>query len=251
MYALSYWAKSNPRKARWIIAGSLVLTGSIAFHAGVAYFAVAQSGHAWVMLLLSVLGLHGCALAYRFAPTTVWRRATIRASIVSVWLFCFGSGHHSAFMAYQPEAADQVNESLSKTKERVQLMSLEGNSVQKAKTFFRWIKSLKVSRYKREVEFWQKKRAKDNTLDTFTKAILTLVTLLLFAIVLYFVAWLSCTLSCDGAETAATVVLLFGLALSLWGLVAALRAIWRKPKRDLDQIEERPERRAPSKRERQ
>lgn len=63
------------------------------------------------------------------------------------------------------------------------------------------------------------------------KILLILLTVVVFISLLYLIAAWSCNLSCNGQDTAAALVIIGGLALDIWFLVACIRAIVRCKKK--------------------
>ena len=67
--------------------------------------------------------------------------------------------------------------------------------------------------------------------DGDAKAGLIIVTIIAALGLLYLVAALACSLSCNGSDAAAVVVLILGLAAIIWGTIAVINRISRGPKK--------------------
>ena len=83
--------------------------------------------------------------------------------------------------------------------------------------------------FKKQVKVYAVAKLKGHTSDA-AKAGLIVLTIIGALGLLYLVAALACSLSCNGSDAAAVIVGILGLALVVWGSVALIRRIVRGPK---------------------
>ena len=230
MKPLNFFAAQNPRMAQIIIAVLLIIAGSVAFHGGIALFALKGLQIPILTLPLLIGFMYAIGKLYYAGESlklhkSVHKKRTFVASLLVCWLFCFASGNRTAYSAMQPEQEEQT---ITTAEGHVSLLIIEGTDGQKAKNWFKWFTTKKKAAVKKEVDFFMKKRIKAGEMGDFGKILLALLVVLLYLLIMYVVLALACTLSCDGQETAAIIVLVLGLGLGTWGLIAALVAIFRK-----------------------
>ncbi len=253
MKNLTLFAFKNPKIAQISIAVLLVIAGSGAYHGGVALFAL--EGLSIPILALPLL--IGCMYAvgkiyYAAGPLSlhksVIKKRTFTISLFVCWLFCFVAGNRTAYMGMQDE---QQGHDISTAKGQLSMLVIEGTSSQKAKNWFKWFTTKKKAVVKKEVDYFMTKRLKAGEMGDWGKFFLTLLLIAAYIFIAGLVLAFSCSLSCDGQETAAVIVLILGLGLSSWGLIAALVAIFRKRSNGNDPTVPDPStpRRGPSKKE--
>jgi hypothetical protein len=228
MKQLTYFASQHPRMAQIGIALLLIIAGSVAYHGGIALFAI--NGLQIPILSLPVL------IGFMFVINKVYfaagplklhkslkKQSAFVASLLVCWLFCFVAGNRTANSAMEPE-----QQTITTAEGHVPLLMIEGTSSQKAKNWFKWFTTKKKVAVQKEVTYFMKKRMKAGEMGDAGKILLALLLIAVYLGAMYLVLALSCSLSCDGQETAAILVLVFGLGLGTWGLIAALVAIFRK-----------------------
>ena len=230
MKHLTFFASQHPRIAQISIALLLIIAGSVAYHGGIALFAI--NGLQIPILTFPVLiGFMFVINKFYYAAgplklhKSVLKQRSFVASLFVCWLFCFVAGNRTAYSAMEPKPEQQV---ITTAEGHVPLLMIEGTSSQKAKNWYNWFTIKKKVTVKKEVTYFMKKRMKAGEMGDFCKIMLALLVIALYLVAMGLVFSLACTLSCDGMETAAILVTVLGLGLGTWGLVAALVAIFRK-----------------------
>ena len=92
-------------------------------------------------------------------------------------------------------------------------------------------KMLKWKERKKMLKEQVKEIKKANNLSNGEKALLVILSVLVAAGLLYLVAALSCSLSCSGSDAAAVLVGVGGIALVIFLLIIAFRAIYGRKKK--------------------
>lgn len=248
MKHLSYWAKHHPLQARALIVAAHTLAATAAFKTGIWLYA--RHDVAWLIWLFPLL----LALtvwvksAYPAKPKLpessvaaadhrYWRsRRVLFGMTLCGWLLVLLAGNRTAEWAEQPEASVGRPDAVGATTERspaaygqTSFLMIDGGQAMQAKAAFKWLKTKKKAYFQKKIQRIRQRSAHagDEGLDVAVQVLLTLLTLGLASFLAFLVAWVSCSLSCSGQEGLAIAVLLIGGGLIIWGLVAALIAIWR------------------------
>jgi hypothetical protein len=98
-------------------------------------------------------------------------------------------------------------------------------------TLTRQEKRILKREFNRQLKVYVVEKVKGNK-DGAGKAGLIILTIIGALGLLYLVAALACTLSCNGSDVAAIIVGLLGLALIIWGTIALIRRITRGKKKE-------------------
>jgi hypothetical protein len=100
-------------------------------------------------------------------------------------------------------------------------------------TLTRQEKRILKTEFKQQVKIYTVTKLKGHK-DDAGKAGLIILTIVAALGLLYLVAALACSLSCNGSDAAALVVGILGTALIIWGVIAVIRRISRGPKKKDD-----------------
>ncbi len=238
MKKLSYWAKSHPLRARVIIVAIHTIAAAAAFKIGVWLYA--RHDVAWPIwffpLMLMVTAWIKIEYPGKHSPKPVrstdrryWRsRQVIFGMTLCAWLLVLLAGNRTAQWSVQP--ADSVGNTIERSPAaygQMPLLMTDGGKMMYAKTAFKWLKIKKKTYFEKKVQRIRQQAAGSRGLDPVVQVLLTLVTILVASFLALLIAGLACELSCSGQEGLALLVALVGGGLLIWGLIAAIIAIWR------------------------
>ncbi|HET6994928.1 MAG TPA: hypothetical protein VFI06_08090 [Chitinophagaceae bacterium] len=102
-------------------------------------------------------------------------------------------------------------------------------------TLTRQEKRILKAEFKNQLKVYTVAKLKGQKNDA-AKAGLIILTIVAALGLLYLVAALACSLSCNGSDAAAVIVGLLGLALVIWGTIAVIKRITRKPKKEQEPV---------------
>lgn len=237
---LAYWAKEHPVTARWIIAINRILLGYAAFYGGVV-LADRQMLFSEKALIASAVAFVIAYLCYPLkdkrwpvkTPSFTLRKSCDFLLLASSCIFWLAAGNY--ILPYQPTAFENAEPPVETMQS---VITKDGKAIyysnppasqtlKKAKKakgkIFKKIKSWRV-------RFFQKIKARafgklaiikqaSKDLDGATIALLILASAAIIGLLGYATLAISCNLSCNGQEGAASVVLIVGF-LAISGLVA-------------------------------
>jgi len=263
MKQLSYWAKRHPLQARVVIAVAHIFAMTLAFISGIWLYAcydiawpvwvfpIVLAFTAWVRSAYPARRPQSATLAA--ADRHYWRtRRTIAGATACAWLLILVLGNHAAQQSEQPDEAQRAisARSIPTAYSQMPLLMTESSKPAQVKTTFKWLKTKQKTLLKKQVRFIRRHttRGGEGSMDPVAQVLLTLLVFMVAAFLEVLVLILACNLSCSGQEAAALLVGLLGTGLIVWGMVAAIIAIWRKPEgQDMPPGSPAPPRRPPSK----
>lgn len=223
MKQVSYWASNHIAAARLIIILLYIplnilgyITGSLIGDVGIEL----PDSFINVIALLVLLLFMG----YRKKASFFRRKAfEFAMGVCTFCIICFYGNHIDNSNIYLP---------FSNTTHAVTVIEKQSVSVEKEK-----IKTKKEIRQEKKQLKKQLKKAlsNDDGMKTWVKILLIVLSVVVAIILLYFLAYIACSLSCSGAEAAAGLVGILGLAGIIAGLFFVIRAIIgrkKKPKKD-------------------
>ena len=231
MKPLSRWAKGHPVHARLIIIIARVLLFLLAFYLGSKF---AKSGAD-----ISPLWLYGTILAFflsgMFYPVyrknDFSRRKTFDFLIAGlgffILLFTAVNLNGPARSATSASAAVSVREPRYKNPESEKILNafMSGEKKELSKQEKRIIKQ----EFKYQVKNWVGAKISGDKARA-NEALLIILACIAAAGLLYLVAALACTLSCNGSDVAAIIVGILGAAAVIWLLIKVIKSISRKSK---------------------
>ncbi|MBO9683200.1 MAG: hypothetical protein J7502_11125 [Flavisolibacter sp.] len=228
MRKLSFWAKHHPVPARIFIIISRIFLFFIACFLGkqLAAFGIGLSP-LWIYFFIGVFFIAGATYPQKRSSSNYLKRKLYDLVIAGCGFFItlsFVVQLDSPFYA-TAQAAVPVNPSPYKYAEAKILLKQFKNG---EKTKFTG-KEKRIIRKEFNYQLLQYGKAKitGNKADA-EQAILIFLACIAAVGLLYLVAALACTLSCNGSDAAAVIVGILGLAGVIWGLIALIRAINRK-----------------------
>lgn len=263
MKQLSYWAKRHPLQARAVIAAAHIFAMTLAFVSGIWLYACYHiAWPAWIFptVLAFTAWVRSTYPARRTQSATpaaadryYWRtRRTIAGATACAWLLVLVLGNHAAQQSEQPDKAQRAisERSIPTACSQMPLLMIESSKPAQVKTTFKWLKIKQKTFFKKQVHFIRRHTARggEGSMDPMAQVLLTLLVFIVAAFLEFLVLIMACNLSCSGQEAAALLVGLLGTGLIVWGMVAAIIAIWRKPDgQDMPPGSPAPARRPPSK----
>jgi hypothetical protein len=222
---LNNWAILNPTKARWAIFGNRLIAGVLATVWGVW---AGQSGIDWVLPLLFTVFIVGSTVwAIYYLSRTLrhqYRYGLYFLNFLMGPLFWFAFG-----MASEAPDTRLSQETTIETQSDVVYSDIKSTShfdqrFQMFKKLARWGCKPYKGAVKEFREFRKIYKANNDDNDAFLYGLLAVLLSLLVIIVLGYITFaLSCSLSCNGNETAAVIVFVLGLFVIGW----LLFVIWR------------------------
>lgn len=226
MKNISYWAKSHPNQARWLITLSHCILIPLAFFLGFQLwledFRYSPLAHD-ILTTLFVLGLLGYPI--KGATSILLRHSYQRQKTFDFVLIITGFLSLATFTSMRLEQA-----SLTAAEGRAVRTSIEApggfkSGLNYLKENMSW-HALKKNARMLKKEILQTRKLAQN--ENGAAKVLGTILILLAAFFLGYliVAW-ACSLSCSGQEGAANVVLIGGGALLLLLTILGLRAIWK------------------------
>ena len=229
MQKISYWASCNINSARFLIVTIKILIAALAYYTGMALYKMQLILPAAEIYFFTLVLLIATVIFYplekkklhyikqkicdfilplcAFLVFTIWVN---NANVVNTSAVAYGSSIVKHPTAQEILKSGKIKASLSVKEKRIL-----------KKEFF---KQLKV--YAAATVTGNKAKAGEAW-----KIILAIIALLGL---LYLLAALVCSLSCGGSDAAAVIVGVLGLAGLIWGFIALMKAINRKPKKTVN-----------------
>ncbi len=232
MKKLSFWAKTHPIQARWLIVGAHFLLFPLACLFGFSLWLEDFEYSARALDIFTTLFLLG-VIGYPIRGTVkgLWRYSYLRhkAFDMTVLLTGFLSLASLTNLKMEQMALYSSEGYAIKTAQKA---PVEGRSVlSKWKENTSWRALKKNFRMLKKELIEVKKLSKKDKQNVVGRIIGTfLVLLVAFGLGYLILAW-SCNLACSGQEGAANVVLIGGGALLILLTVLAIRAIWKRRKK--------------------
>lgn len=235
---LSYWAKQHPTAARWLIAFNRVVLSFLVFYGGAWLADESLTDSQAIFIASAATYLIGYLLYPRRKLGEPKSEKFFRQKlcdgllVASSCVFWLGAGNY--IIQWQPTTpshasppVEVLQSAIAKDKSRIQFPSQNGKIFKKARQkrdgIFKKAKAWKQqffqklkSRVKSKVNIIKNAFRK---LDGGTIALLVLASLAIITVLGYVTAIISCNLSCNGQEGAATVAAILGCFLTV-GLVA-------------------------------
>ena len=240
MKKISFLAKNHKRPARLIIIVSFIVLNALGILTGILLADLNFSFSGTAMILFVSAFVVGVILypsksgkGVRLSPATHYVKQKSCDFILAASAFCM-----ITYFANRPETLFQQNpvlhaavitnpalpkDSIAKNYKLVN----EFNAAMKDENG----KMLKWKERKKMLKEQVKEIKKANNLSNGEKALLVILSVLVAAGLLYLVAALSCSLSCSGSDAAAVLVGLGGIALVIFLLIIAFRAIYGRKKK--------------------
>lgn len=229
MRKLSFWAKHHIVYARIIIVISHCLLIGIGYFLG--KLALERNVALSPLLIYLLIGVFFLAAAtYPSKHTNTYRRRKLYDLIVAS---CgFGLVILGAYQLNAPVSNYQSANATSVVKPSPYKYAEAQKLLEQFKTGEKTKFSSKEKRIiKKEFNYqllqYAKAKVTRNKIDG-EQTVLIILACIAAVGLLYLLAALACTLSCNGSDAAAVIVGILGTAAIIWGLVAAIRAITRK-----------------------
>ena len=241
MKHLSIWAKKNPWLARLIIVVSHILILLLAWFTGNEIAGLSDVLPAFlkiVFLLVFIIAAFSYPVKKDHSNNKLYSYAKQKTCDFLLALSTFGMvtgivasgeisfGSLSPLYASTPSA---INKNKNPTAEEI-LASLkyrDKNSLTRVE------KRILKTEFKRQLKIWTLAKISGNK-EEGSNAGLVILAIIGAVGLFYLVAALSCSLSCNGSDAAAVVVLLLGTAAIVLGLLAVLRSIKRKRRKKIE-----------------
>ncbi len=223
MKQVSFWSSRHVAAARLLIILIYILLNILGLYTG---FLLGDTGVLLQPLFLNSILIAVIILFVGYRKHASFYKRKLFEAAMGVCTFCiicfYGNQLHNTNI-YLP---------FSNTTQAVSIIEKQSGSVETVK-----IKTNKETRQaKKEFRKQLKKAfANDNGMKGWVKILLIVLSVLVAAILLYFLAYIVCSLSCSGAEAAAWIVGILGLAGIVTGLFFLIRGIIgrkKKPKKD-------------------
>lgn len=229
MKTISFWAKNHVPQAQVILVLLKISLGLLAIYAGLlltntGYFTQLRS----LYIFAAVAAISAFTYPNKYRPTAnFYRKQKTRDFLISLCAFCLLAGVTNRLDMPLQQSGNLANaSSIMHHGNAAQIISsLEHRN---KKTLSRKEKRILKKEFFTQVKIYAKasllndKVAKGES----WKTILVIIGALGL---LYLVTALSCSLSCNGAEGAALVVGILGLAGIIWGSIALINRIYRGP----------------------
>ena len=242
MKIISHWAKSNPWKARLIIIVSHILIVLLAWFTGSEISGLSDILPVYLKIIFVFVFIIA-AFSYPVQKDgsigkSKYSYAKQKTCDFLLVLSTFGmvtgiaaSGEIS-FASLSPlyaSTASAIHSNGDPTAAEIlaSLKHRDKNSLTRAE------KRILKTEFKRQLKIWTLAKISGNK-EEGGKAGLVILAIVGAVGLFYLVAALSCSLSCNGSDAAAVVVLLLGTAAIVLGLLAVLRSIKRKRKRTIE-----------------
>ena len=245
MKHLSIWAKKNPRKARLIIIVSHVLILLLAWFTGSNISGLSETLPGYLKIIF-VLVFIIAAFSYPVKKDlsiakSGFSYAKQKTCDFLLALSTFGmvtgiaaSGEVS-FGSLSPLYANTPSAINSNKKDPTAEQILASLKYRDKSTLTRLEKRILKAEFKKQLKIWTLAKISGNKEEGGNAGLLILA--IVGAVGLfYLVAALSCSLSCNGSDAAAIVVLILGTAAIVLGLLAVIRSLKRKRKRTESQV---------------
>jgi hypothetical protein len=233
MRKLSLWAKRHTAQARIIIIISRILLIWIGYWLGteLSKSAIALSP-LWIYFFISVFFVAGATYPVKMLSENYTKRKLydlIIASCGFLMVLCFTSELNKPFITYQTaEASLPVNPSAYKYAEAKKLLE-QFQKGEKTKFNAKEKRIIKKEFNYQLVQYAKAKLKSDKT--TGEQAALIILACIAAVGLLYLLAAIACSLSCNGSDAAAVIVGVLGTAAIIWGLIAIIRKINHQKKK--------------------
>lgn len=241
MRKISLWAKHHPLPAIASIIVIKILLAVIAFYIGSALLAM-NIHIPFIISILALIVLVAAALLYpsrhltRVSKKQFYTRQKSSDLVIATCSFVLigtfvnnnfpvpGTTISSASSAIisKPPSAEEILASLQ-YRDKSSLTKKE--------------KRILKEEFKKQVRVFAKAKITGNKKEG-EKALFILLTIIGAIGLLYLVAALACTLSCNGADVAAIIVMLLGLVAVIWGTIAIIKRISKGPKKKKEDLRE-------------
>ena len=243
MKQLSIWAKRNPRKARFIIIVSHLLILLLAWFTGSELSGLSDTLPVYLKIVF-VLVFIIAAFSYpikkdRSIGKSKYSYAKQKTCDFLLALSTFGmvtgiaaSGEIS-FGSLSPLYASTPSAINNNMKDPTAEQILASLKYRDKSTLTRAEKRILKAEFKKQLKIWTFAKISGNK-EEGSNAGLVILAIVGAVGLFYLVAALSCSLSCNGSDAAAVVVLLLGTAAIVLGLLAVLRSIKRKRRRKIE-----------------
>ena len=239
MKQLSLWAKKNPWKARLIIIVSHILILLLAWFTGSEISGLSDElpGN---LKIIFVFVFVIAAFSYPVKKSkAVYSYAKQKTCDFLLALSTFGmvtgiaaSGEIS-FGSLSPLYANTPSAINNKKKDPTAEQILASLKYRDKSSLTRVEKRILKNEFKKQLKIWTLAKISGNKEEGGKAGLLILA--IVGAVGLFFlVASLSCSLSCNGSDAAAVVVLLLGTAAIVLGLLAVIRSINRKKRKEIE-----------------
>lgn len=239
MKQLSLWAKGNPWKARLIIIVSHILILLLAWFTGNEISGLSDELPGYLKIIF-VLVFVIAAFSYPVKKSkTVYSYAKQKTCDFLLVLSTFGMvtgiaasgeisfGSLSPLYASTPSAINNNKKDPTAEQILASLKYRDKNSLTRVE------KRILKAEFKKQLKIWTLAKISGNKEEGGKAGLLILA--IVGAVGLFFlVASLSCSLSCNGSDAAAIVVLLLGTAAIVLGLLAVIRSINRKKRKKIE-----------------
>lgn len=238
MRKLSVWAKHNPRKARIIIIVSHILLIGLAWFAGSELSFISKKPPEFIVYLF-VLMFFIAAIAYPFKKNKSEREKgsfyikqktcdfSLAASLFGMVL-CLSANDKNVLPFYTSSQASVV--SISVKKENPTAAEILASLKYRDKsTLTRSEKRILKQEFNKQLKKYTIAKLSGNK-EAAGNAGLIILSIIVALGLLYLVAALACSLSCNGSDAAAAAVLVLGIAGIVIGFIAVIRAIKRGPR---------------------
>lgn len=239
MKQLSLWAKSNPWKARLIIIISHLLIVLLAWFTGSEIYGLSDELPGYLKIIF-VLVFVIAAFSYPFKKSqAAYSYAKQKTCDFLLALSTFGmvtgiaaSGEIS-FGSLSPLYASTPSAINNNKKDPTAEQILESLKYRDKSSLTRVEKRILKNEFKKQLKVWTLAKISGNKEEGGKAGLLILA--IVAAVGLFFlVASLSCSLSCNGSDAAAIVVLLLGTAAIVLGLLAVIRSINKKKRNKIE-----------------
>ena len=240
MRKLSFWAKRNPWKSRIIIFISHLLLMLLGWYTGTLFFAMEISMPAYLLFFF---------ILYYLAAVFIYpskeemkrrngRRNYIRQKICDFSLaasaygmmVCISSQPGGIFQNFQSVSGSLIITSSPREAKPTAAQILESLKYRDKSTLTREEKRILKKEFKVQLKNYVVAKLKGNKADG-NNTLLIILAIVAALGIAYLVAALACTLSCNGNEGAAILVVLLGIAAIGLGLYFIIRAMNRGPKK--------------------
>ena len=241
MKQLSLWARKNPRKARLIIIVSHLLILLLAWFTGREISALSDELPGYLKIIF-VLVFIIAAIIYPVKSKPGYLYAKQKTCDFLLALSTFGMvtgiaasgeisfGSLSPLYASTPSAINNNKKDPTAEQILASLKHRDKSSLTRAE------KRILKTEFKKQLKIWTFAKITGNK-EEGSKAGLVILAIIGAVGLFFLVASLSCSLSCNGSDAAAIVVLLLGTAAIVLGLLAVLRAIKKKKRKPENKTE--------------
>lgn len=238
MKKLSYWAKQNKWKARLIIIAAHLLLIVLALFTGKKFLSIGIELPGFMLYLFLFVYL-AAVFTYPSVKKTVQKKYgsyyfkqkacdfMLAASTFGMILVLAGNKSLPAQLL-QPLAGSTVSISTAENKTAAEILA--SLKYRDKSTLTRSEKRILKQEFKNQLKIYAAAKLSGNKKASGDAGLIILAIVAALGL-LYLVAALSCTLSCNGSDGAAVAVVLLGTAAIVLGLIFVIRSINRKSRR--------------------